>query len=197
MAAPAVNVEGEVRRGAGATHAPPGETVASRNLTAWRRPGQTAHMVAARNDGAGALLREVVRLHARAQREAVAAQGLTVAQCHLLTELERGGPATVTALAARLGVHKGWVSRGAAALSREGLLVRAAGRDGREVVLALDGAGRRRAEALERSLDAHAGRVLDRVPARERAAVRAALAALAAALRPAAADPRPARRSPP
>lgn len=159
-------------------------------------------MVATRNErtgGAGALLREVVRLHARAQREAAACQGLTVARCHLLTELLRGGPATVTALAGRLGVHKGWVSRGAAGLVREGLLARAASQDGREVVLALEPGGRRRAEALERSLDAQAERVLERVPARERPSVRGALASLAAALRggdlPPPARPTP-RRSP-
>ncbi|MFT3915430.1 MAG: MarR family winged helix-turn-helix transcriptional regulator [Anaeromyxobacteraceae bacterium] len=145
-------------------------------------------MVATRNEPAGALLREVVRLHARAQRDAVACQGVTVAQCHLLTELLRHGPATVTALAARLGVHKGWVSRGAAELGREGLLARQAGADAREVVLALSAPGKRRAEALERDLDAHAERVLGRVPPGDRTALRAALGALAGALR-AGADP--------
>jgi DNA-binding MarR family transcriptional regulator len=143
-------------------------------------------MVAVGNDepgAAGAVLREVVRLHARAQRQSVSCCGTTVAQCHLLTELLRGGPATVTALAGRLGLHKGWVSRGAAELAREGLLSRGAGADGREVVVGLNAAGRRRAETLERTLDAHAERVLRRVPEPERASVRRALSTLAAALR--------------
>jgi DNA-binding MarR family transcriptional regulator len=139
--------------------------------------------------GAGALLREVVRLHARAQREAVSCCGTTVAQCHLLTELLRGGPATVTALARRLGVHKGWVSRGAAGLAGDGLLSRSAAADGRAVVVGLNAAGRRRAERLERTLDDHAERVLRRVPVPERIAVRRVLSALAAALQPVGSPP--------
>lgn len=149
-------------------------------------------MVACRNEVAsdeglettGALLRDVARLHVRAQRKQVACCGTTVAQCHILTELERAGPLQLTELGARLGVHKGWISRGVASLVDEGLVERGGtGRDERIVVVRLSAAGQRRVAALNRALDRHAARVLGRIPAPERGLVRKALALVGAALR--------------
>lgn len=133
---------------------------------------------------AGALLRDVARLHVRAQREQVACCGTTVAQCHILTELDRAGPLALTELGARLGLHKGWVSRGVASLIDEGLVERSReGRDERVVVACLSAAGQRRVAALNQALNRHAAKVLGRIPAPERQLVHKALTLVRAALR--------------
>jgi DNA-binding MarR family transcriptional regulator len=148
--------------------------VANGNEKALRRAG----------DAAAALLRDVARLHVRAQRERVACCGTTVAQCHILTELDRAGPLPVTELGRRLVLHKGWISRAVAGLVEEGLLERG-GRDadGRVVVLSLSRAGRRRVDALNAALDDQAARVLGRIPAPARERVRRALVLVRDALR--------------
>lgn len=132
----------------------------------------------------GALLRDVARLHVRAQREQVACCGTTVAQCHILTELDRAGPLGLTELGARLGLHKGWISRGVATLVDEGLVERSGkGRDERVVVVCLSAAGQRRVAALNQALNRHAAKVLGGIPAPERQRVHKALALVRAALR--------------
>lgn len=132
----------------------------------------------------GTLLRDVARLHVRAQREQVACCGTTVAQCHILTELERAGPLPLTDLGRRLGLHKGWISRAVATLVDEGLVERSGkDADGRVVVLSLSPAGRRRVEALNSALNRQAAKVLGRIAASERAHVHSALALVRAALR--------------
>jgi DNA-binding MarR family transcriptional regulator len=146
-------------------------------------------MVASDNEVAvleatGALLREVARLHVKAQRGAVACCDTTVAQCHVLTELGRERPLAMTALVKRLGLDKGWISRAVAGLVEEGLLVRAAAAgDARVAILDLTAAGRRRVRALNGTLDRQAARVLGRVDAAERAQVHRALELVRAALR--------------
>jgi len=146
-------------------------------------------MVAYGNDtetleATGALLREVARLHVRAQREQVACCGTTATQCHVLTELGRAGALPITELGQRLGLHKGWISRAVASLVAEGLLVRAAsGADGRVVSVRLSPAGRLRLRALNRALDRQAARVLRNVPGRDRAQVHRALELVRGALR--------------
>lgn len=149
-------------------------------------------MVAKRNDrgmgeleSAGALLRDVARLHVRAQREEVAACcGTTVAQCHILTELSRAGPVPLTDLGRRLGLHKGWISRAVAALVGEGLVERAGkDEDGRVVVLSLSRKGQRRVHALNETLNRQAAKVLRRIAAPDRAHVHRALALIRDALR--------------
>jgi DNA-binding MarR family transcriptional regulator len=147
---------------------------------------QHAHMVATSNykdSEAGALLREVARLHVRAQRELVQCCDTTVAQCHILTELQRTGPLPITELGRRLALHKGWISRGVASLVDEGLLTRSSGQeDGRVVVVALSASGARRVQELNRRLDAQVGRVLTRIPSPERRQVASALRLLRDAL---------------
>ncbi len=151
--------------------------------------GNIAQMVAHGNDterleATGALLREVARLHVRAQREQVACCGTTVAQCHILTELGRSGFLPMTELVRRLGLHKGWISRAVAGLVREGLLERApGGTDGRVVVVGLSRAGQKRVRALNRTLDRQAARVLGRLAGSGRAQVHRALVLVRRALR--------------
>lgn len=132
----------------------------------------------------GALLRDVARLHVRAQREQVACCGTTLAQCHILTELGRTGPLPLTAIGRRLGLHKGWISRAVATLVADGLLERG-GVDGDErvVMLSLSRAGRRRVDALNETLNRHAAKVLGRIAASERGEVHRALARVRTALR--------------
>ena len=144
-------------------------------------------MVATRNyrdAEAGALLREVARLHVRAQRELVQCCDTTVARCHILTELQRAGPLPITELGRRLALHKGWISRGVASLVGEGLLTRNSGQgDGRVVVVALSASGERRVQELNRRLDAQAARVLTRIPSPARHQVASSLKLLRDALR--------------
>lgn len=132
----------------------------------------------------GALLREVARLHVRAQRQQVECCDTTATQCHVLTELGRGGPMPMTELGQRLGLHKGWVSRAVGSLVGEGLLVRSpGGGDGRVVVVRLSRAGRRRLRALNGTLDRQAGRVLGHVPRAAREQVQRALLLVRRSLR--------------
>lgn len=146
-------------------------------------------MVAYDNDhgvleATGALLREVARLHVRAQREQVTCCGTTVAQCHVLTELGRGGPLAMTALVRRLGLDKGWISRAVAALAGEGLLSRSRdGADGRVVVVGLTRSGRKRLGGVNRTLDRQAARVLGRISRPDRAQVKRTLELVRKALR--------------
>jgi DNA-binding MarR family transcriptional regulator len=134
-------------------------------------------------EATGALLREVARLHVKAQREQ-ATGGTTVAQCHVLTELGRESPLAMTALVRRLGLDKGWISRAVAKLVEDGLLARTRdGADGRVVIVGLTAAGRRRVRELNRSLDRQAARVLGHVGPAERGRVHRALEHVRAALR--------------
>jgi DNA-binding MarR family transcriptional regulator len=166
--------------------------VAIRNLTGDPRSGIDPTMVASGNDRSrrvvlettGALLRDVARLHVRAQREQVSCCGTTVAQCHILTELGRAGPLPLTGLGRRLGLHKGWISRAVASLVADGLVERG-GVDGDErvVVLSLSRAGERRVQALDETLNRHAARLLGRIAPSDREHVCRALALVRSALR--------------
>ena len=130
------------------------------------------------------LLRDVARLHVRAQRAQVSCCGTTVAQCHILTELGRAGPLPLTGLGRRLGLHKGWISRAVATLVADGLVERGGvDSDERVVVLSLSRAGERRVQALDKTLNRHAAKVLGRIAASEREQVHRALALVRTALR--------------
>lgn len=61
---------------------------------------------------AAPLIREIVRLYVRAQRkQAHCGDGASTVQCHVLTELMREEGMGQQALAQRLGLDKGWISR--------------------------------------------------------------------------------------
>jgi DNA-binding MarR family transcriptional regulator len=139
---------------------------------------------------AGALLREVARLHAHAQREQVACcNGTTSTQCQILTEVGRHGPMTLAALGRRLSLDKGWMSRAVETLVQEGLLTKQAGADDRRTIrIALSPAGATRHQQLNETLNAHAERVMSRIPPTEREQVAHALALLHHALQAEAAE---------
>ena len=88
-------------------------------------------------------LREIERaVRARTRSEALCC-GVTVAQCHALTEIGEAGELTLKELAARLGLDASTLSRTVEGLVLEGLAARTpALRDRRAVRIALTGKGR-------------------------------------------------------
>jgi DNA-binding MarR family transcriptional regulator len=133
---------------------------------------------------AGALLRDVARLHVQVQREQVACcRGTTSTQCLILTELGHGGPMTLADLARHLGLDKGWLSRAVDGLTQEGLLTKQPGElDRRTITIALSPEGETRSHLLNTTLNAQAERVLGRIPPEKRKQVFAALPLLHQAL---------------
>ena len=139
---------------------------------------------------AGILLREVARLHAHSQREQVACcHGTTSTQCLILTEVGRNGPMTLAELGRRTSLDKGWLSRAVETLVQEGLLTKALGdADRRTIRIALSPAGETRSQQLNETLNAHAERVMARIPPAEREQVARILARLYQALQEEAAE---------
>ena len=127
-------------------------------------------------DTAAVLLRDVARLHVRAQRRALACTGAGATQCTILTELGRAPSMTLAELSRRLRLDKGWTSRAVEQLVQEGLVAkRGTDRDRRVVALSLTRAGVAQHARLEAALDAHVAGVIARVPVAERDAVARAL----------------------
>ena len=129
---------------------------------------------------AGNLLREVARLHVHTQREQVAyCTGTTSTQCVILTEVGRNGPLTLAELGRRTSLDKGWLSRAVEMLVQQGLLTKALGdHDRRTIRITLSKAGETQFRQLNETLDAHAQRVLARIPPAEQEQVAHALALL-------------------
>lgn len=142
-----------------------------------------------------ATLREVARLFLDAQRHGAACcRGTTRTQCVCITEIGWAGPMTLVELAQRLGFDKSWTSRVVDGLVATGLVCKTPSPDDRRSVrIALTPQGQQRHAELHAMLNAHAERVMHRIPAAHRAAVRDALELLRAALRAetAEADSRP------
>jgi DNA-binding MarR family transcriptional regulator len=134
---------------------------------------------AAKPDDTALMLREVARLHVRAQRESLACDGARTTECTILTELGRAPAMTLARLSRRLRIDKGWTSRAVDQLLEEGLVEKAPdSSDRRTFTISLTRAGRERHSRLEAILNAQVARVIDRVPRAERAGVRRALRAL-------------------
>ena len=129
---------------------------------------------------AGNLLREVARLHVHSQREQVeCCTGTTSTQCLILTEVGRNGPMTLADLGRRTGLDKGWLSRAVEMLVQQSLLTKTLGNaDRRTIRIALSPGGETRFRQLNETLDAHAERVMARIPQAEQEQVAHALASL-------------------
>jgi len=126
-----------------------------------------------------ALLREVARLHVRAQRTTLACDGASTTACTILTELGRAPSMTLAQLARRLRLDKGWTSRAVDQLVDEGLVDKASGDgDRRTIALSLTRAGRAEHRRVEGLLNDQVARVIERVPVGQRPAVARALALL-------------------
>ena len=148
-----------------------------------RSPSRAADAAADRSSAA--LLREVARLHVRAQRQTDACRDVGITQCTILTELggaQRTRPSlrrpsmTLGDLSRRLRLDKGWTSRAVDQLVGQGLVDKTGDdADRRVVALSLTAAGAAQHRRLEATLDAQVGRVIARVPAAERDGVARAL----------------------
>ena len=125
------------------------------------------------------LLREVARLHVRAQRATMACDGAGNTACTILTELGRAPSMTLAQLARRLRLDKGWTSRAVDQLVDERLVDKASGDgDRRTIALSLTRAGRAEHRRVEGLLNDQVARVIERVPVAQRPAVARALALL-------------------
>ena len=130
-------------------------------------------------ESGSALLREVARLHVRAQRATLACDGASATACTILTELGRAPSLTLAQLARRLRLDKGWTSRAVDQLVASGFVAKGAGNgDRRTIALSLTRAGRAEHRRIEGLLNDQVARVMARVPAAQRASVSRALAAL-------------------
>ena len=126
-----------------------------------------------------ALLREVARLHVRAQRATLACDVVSGTACTILTELGRAPSMTLAQLARRLRLDKSWTSRAVDQLVDAGLVAKAAGgSDRRTIDLSLTRAGRAEHRRIEGLLNDQVARVIGRVPVAQRATVVQALAVL-------------------
>ena len=126
-----------------------------------------------------ALLREVARLHVRAQRTTLACDGASTTACTILTELGRAPSMTLAQLARRLRLDKGWTSRAVDQLVDERLVDKASGDgDRRTIALSLTRAGRAEHRRVEGLLNDQVARVIERVPVEQRPAVARTLALL-------------------
>jgi DNA-binding MarR family transcriptional regulator len=133
---------------------------------------------------AGSVLREVARLYTRAQRVVADCCRTTNTQCHLLTELGRSGPLTVSELGTRVCLEKSWVSRAVDAMVERGLVTKEPNpADARSWLVTLTAEGERTVKELNRTLDEHADHLLGALSERERAAVEHSLMLLMKALR--------------
>ncbi len=126
-----------------------------------------------------ALLREVARLHVRAQRATLACDGASSTACTILTELGRAPAMTLANLARRLRLDKGWTSRAVDQLVDAGLVAKATGDgDRRTISLSLTLAGRAEHLRIEGLLNDQVTRVIGRVPPAEQPKVARALLVL-------------------
>jgi len=133
---------------------------------------------------AGSLLREVARLYTRAQRVVADCCRTTSTQCHLLTELARSGPVPLSELGTRVSLEKSWVSRAVEAMADRGWVSKEPNpSDARSWLVTLTAEGRRTADELNQTLDAHAEQLLGALSERDRAAVESSLLLLMKALR--------------
>ena len=132
----------------------------------------------------GEMLREVARLYTRAQRVVADCCGTTATQCHILTELGRSGPQSMTELGQRLLLEKSWVSRAVDGLVELGLIAKQDNpADARSWIVELTAAGRRRVRELNGTLDGHAEQLLASLSERDREQVERSLLLLLKVLR--------------
>jgi DNA-binding MarR family transcriptional regulator len=110
--------------------------------------------------------------------------GVTLAQCHLLLEIDQRGQSSVTELAALLELDKSTMSRTVDTMCRAGLLNRetdAANR--RQQVISLTEEGKRKSDRINVLCDTSYSRLFDFIPAEKRRIVVEAAALLAHAMR--------------
>jgi len=129
-------------------------------------------------------IRALVRRFSISERADVACCGMTVAQAATLETLATEGPMRLGDLGARLGITPSTLTRNLVRLEERGLVKRAPERgDGRAFRAALTPAGKRVADDVLRQDEAFAASIVDRLPARKRAAALDSLDELLIAVR--------------
>ena len=99
------------------------------------------------------LLREVARLYTRAQRIVADCSQTSNTQCHLLTELGRSGPLTLSELGTRVRLEKSWISRAVETLVARGLVTKEPNpADARSWLVTLTAEGTRAVDDLNAAL---------------------------------------------
>ena len=122
-------------------------------------------------------------MYTRAQRVVADCCRTTSTQCHLLTELARSGPLSLSELGTRVCLEKSWVSRAVEAMVERGLVTKEPNpADARSWLVTLTLEGASRVDELNRTLDAHAEELLSSLSDRERLAVETSLLLLMKAL---------------
>ncbi len=110
--------------------------------------------------------------------------GVTVAQCHLLLEVEERGQTSVTELAGALELDKSTLSRSVDGLCRAGLLDRETDpASRRQQVIRLSPQGKAKAASINRLCDRFYSRLLDSIPADKRLAAVESVAFLGEAMK--------------
>ncbi|MGA2975275.1 MAG: MarR family transcriptional regulator [Spirochaetia bacterium] len=109
--------------------------------------------------------------------------GVTLAQCHLLLEIEQRGHTSVTELASVLELDKSTLSRTVDAMCRTGLLNRETNPSSRrQQVISLTETGKQKADTINDLCDVSYTRLFDFIPAQERRTVAESAALLAGAM---------------
>ena len=110
--------------------------------------------------------------------------GVSLAQCHLLLEVEDRGRTSITALADILELHKSTLSRTVDGMCRSGLLHRETDPSHRrQQIISLTPAGKAKAETVNSLCDGSYARLFDFIPAASRRAVVTSVALVAEAMR--------------
>jgi DNA-binding MarR family transcriptional regulator len=129
-------------------------------------------------------LREIERQVARNLKDQTTCCGVTMAQCHLLLEMEELENPNIAELAQRMRLDASTLSRTVDGLVKAGLLTRSEDPDNRRrTQLALTGKGRQTYDIINHGCDEFYARMLARIPAKNHASFMQAVAALAAMLR--------------
>jgi DNA-binding MarR family transcriptional regulator len=110
--------------------------------------------------------------------------GVSLAQCHLLLEVEDRGQTSITALADMLELDKSTLSRTVDGMCKAGLLNREIDpANRRQQILSLTPAGKAKAEAVNSLCDGSYARLFDFIPAQSRKGVVKSVALVAEAMR--------------
>jgi DNA-binding MarR family transcriptional regulator len=110
--------------------------------------------------------------------------GVTLAQCHLLLEVEQRGSTSVTELASILELDKSTLSRTVDSMARAGLLNRETDpASRRQQIISLSEDGRKKADRINGLCDASYTRLFDFIPVDSRRMVVTSAALLAEAMR--------------
>ena len=110
--------------------------------------------------------------------------GVTMAQCHILLEVDARDRTSVTDLAAVMELDKSTLSRTVEAMCRAGWLDRRVDSvDRRQQIISLTRKGRAKAQTIHTTCDASAMRLFDFIPGAKRRHVVESVSLLAAAMR--------------